>query len=74
MSSSTPKQNNGERISILEDAIKESEMELVKSRDEAAALKKEGSRGGLFGKGGRFSGGSDPIMEKFNESINFDKR
>ncbi|KAL7499069.1 hypothetical protein ACHAWT_008029 [Skeletonema menzelii] len=34
----------------------------------------EGSRGGLFGTGGRFSGQVDPIMEKFNESINFDKR
>ena len=33
-----------------------------------------GSRGGLFGAGGRFKGGTDPIMEKFNESINFDKR
>lgn len=33
-----------------------------------------GSRGGLFGAGGRFSGGTDPIMEKFNESISFDKR
>ncbi|KAL7537127.1 hypothetical protein ACHAXR_007605, partial [Thalassiosira sp. AJA248-18] len=32
------------------------------------------SRGGLFGAGGRFKGGTDPIMEKFNESINFDKR
>jgi len=33
-----------------------------------------GARGGLFGAGGRFKGGNDPIMEKFNESINFDKR
>lgn len=33
-----------------------------------------GARGGLFGAGGRFSGGTDPIMEKFNESIHFDKR
>ena len=33
-----------------------------------------GTRGGLFGAGGRFKGGTDPIMEKFNESINFDKR
>eukprot|EP00594_Rhizosolenia_setigera_P015466 CAMPEP_0178958706 /NCGR_PEP_ID=MMETSP0789-20121207/11804_1 /TAXON_ID=3005 /ORGANISM="Rhizosolenia setigera, Strain CCMP 1694" /LENGTH=461 /DNA_ID=CAMNT_0020641467 /DNA_START=95 /DNA_END=1477 /DNA_ORIENTATION=+ len=33
-----------------------------------------GARGGLFGAGGRFKGGTDPIMEKFNESINFDKR
>lgn len=33
-----------------------------------------GSRGGLFGAGGRFKGGTDPIMEKFNESIHFDKR
>ena len=33
-----------------------------------------GSRGGLFGAGGRFKGGTDPIMEKFNESIGFDKR
>jgi len=35
---------------------------------------KEGSRGGLFGAGGRFKGGTDPIMEKFNESISFDQR
>jgi len=34
----------------------------------------EGARGGLFGAGGRFKGGTDPIMEKFNESISFDKR
>lgn len=33
-----------------------------------------GTRGGLFGAGGRFKGGTDPIMEKFNESISFDKR
>mmetsp|Transcript_28333 Transcript_28333/g.35033 ORF Transcript_28333/g.35033 Transcript_28333/m.35033 type:complete len:468 (+) Transcript_28333:161-1564(+) len=33
-----------------------------------------GARGGLFGAGGRFKGGTDPIMEKFNESISFDKR
>lgn len=33
-----------------------------------------GTRGGLFGSGGRFSGGTDPIMEKFNESIHFDRR
>lgn len=33
-----------------------------------------GSRGGLFGAGGRFRGGTDPIMEKFNESLSFDKR
>jgi len=33
-----------------------------------------GSRGGLFGAGGRFKGGTDPNMEKFNESIHFDKR
>uniref|UniRef100_A0A6U6GN06 Argininosuccinate lyase n=2 Tax=Odontella aurita TaxID=265563 RepID=A0A6U6GN06_9STRA len=33
-----------------------------------------GARGGLFGAGGRFRGGTDPIMEKFNESISFDKR
>lgn len=36
--------------------------------------KAEGARGGLFGAGGRFKGGTDPIMEKFNESIGFDKR
>mmetsp|Transcript_999 Transcript_999/g.2544 ORF Transcript_999/g.2544 Transcript_999/m.2544 type:complete len:469 (+) Transcript_999:130-1536(+) len=36
--------------------------------------KPAGDRGGLFGAGGRFSGGVDPIMEKFNESIHFDKR
>lgn len=35
---------------------------------------KIGARGGLFGAGGRFKGGTDPIMEKFNESIHFDKR
>ena len=33
-----------------------------------------GTRGGLFGAGGRFKGGTDPIMEKFNESISFDQR
>ena len=33
-----------------------------------------GVRGGLFGAGGRFKGGTDPIMEKFNESLSFDKR
>jgi len=33
-----------------------------------------GARGGLFGAGGRFKGGTDPIMEKFNESISFDQR
>jgi len=33
-----------------------------------------GARGGLFGAGGRFKGGTDPIMEKFNQSIWFDKR
>lgn len=34
-----------------------------------------GTRGGLFGAGGRFAAGTtDPIMEKFNESISFDKR
>ncbi|GMH74100.1 hypothetical protein TL16_g06369 [Triparma laevis f. inornata] len=32
------------------------------------------SRGGLFGKGGRFNGSVDPVMEKFNASISFDKR
>lgn len=36
--------------------------------------KETGARGGLFGAGGRFKGGTDPIMEKFNESISFDKR
>ena len=36
--------------------------------------KATGARGGLFGAGGRFKGGTDPIMEKFNESIGFDKR
>lgn len=29
---------------------------------------------GLFGPGGRFSGSVDPVMEKFNASIGFDKR
>mmetsp|Transcript_39464 Transcript_39464/g.57975 ORF Transcript_39464/g.57975 Transcript_39464/m.57975 type:complete len:470 (+) Transcript_39464:144-1553(+) len=33
-----------------------------------------GTRGVLFGAGGRFKGGTDPIMEKFNESISFDQR
>jgi len=33
-----------------------------------------GTRGRLFGAGGRFRAGNDPIMEKFNESIHFDKR
>jgi argininosuccinate lyase len=33
-----------------------------------------GARGGLFGAGGRFRGGTDPVMEKFNESISFDRR
>jgi argininosuccinate lyase len=33
-----------------------------------------GARGGLFGAGGRFKGGTDPIMEKFNESFSFDRR
>ena len=33
-----------------------------------------GSRGALFGAGGRFKGGTDPIMEKFNESISVDRR
>lgn len=33
-----------------------------------------GARGGLFGAGGRFKGGTDPIMEKFNESISTDRR
>ena len=34
----------------------------------------DAARGGLFGAGGRFKGGTDPIMEKFNESLSFDKR
>lgn len=34
----------------------------------------KGARGGLFAAGGRFAGGTDPIMEKFNESISFDQR
>jgi argininosuccinate lyase len=33
----------------------------------------EGSRGGLFGKGGRFVGAVDPLMEKFNASIGYDQ-
>ncbi len=37
-------------------------------------IKATGARGGLFGAGGRFKGGTDPIMEKFNESMWFDKR
>jgi hypothetical protein len=42
---------------------------VISARNTAA-----GDRGGLFGAGGRFKGGVDPIMEKFNESIHFDKR
>ena len=38
------------------------------------ATKATGARGGLFGAGGRFKGGTDPVMEKFNESLSFDKR
>eukprot|EP00592_Proboscia_alata_P003873 CAMPEP_0194371834 /NCGR_PEP_ID=MMETSP0174-20130528/20211_1 /TAXON_ID=216777 /ORGANISM="Proboscia alata, Strain PI-D3" /LENGTH=480 /DNA_ID=CAMNT_0039150071 /DNA_START=742 /DNA_END=2184 /DNA_ORIENTATION=+ len=38
-------------------------------KDEAS-----GTRGTLFGAGGRFRGGTDPIMERFNESLSFDKR
>jgi len=35
----------------------------------------EGTRGALFSAQGRFKGGTtDPIMEKFNESLSFDKR
>ena len=37
-------------------------------------IEASGARGGLFGAGGRFKGGTDPIMEKFNESLSFDKR
>mmetsp|Transcript_52740 Transcript_52740/g.58949 ORF Transcript_52740/g.58949 Transcript_52740/m.58949 type:complete len:471 (-) Transcript_52740:2295-3707(-) len=33
-----------------------------------------GARGGLFGAGGRFKGGTDPIMERFNESLSVDNR
>jgi len=43
------------------------------SNDNDAAAP-SGARGGLFGAGGRFKGGTDPIMEKFNESISFDQR
>lgn len=43
----------------------------VMTSEEAAPT---GARGGLFGAGGRFKGGTDPIMEKFNESLSFDKR
>ena len=39
-----------------------------------SATEASGARGGLFGAGGRFKGGTDPIMEKFNESLSFDKR
>lgn len=42
--------------------------------DKDESGKASGSRGGLFGAGGRFRGGTDPVMEKFNESIHFDKR
>mmetsp|Transcript_9569 Transcript_9569/g.12656 ORF Transcript_9569/g.12656 Transcript_9569/m.12656 type:complete len:469 (-) Transcript_9569:618-2024(-) len=40
----------------------------------ASETQPTGARGGLFGAGGRFKGGTDPIMEKFNESLSFDKR
>ena len=40
----------------------------------ARGLSDEGSRGGFFGKGGRFVGAIDPLMEKFNASIGYDKR
>ena len=39
-----------------------------------SSITASGARGGLFGAGGRFKGGTDPIMEKFNESMWFDKR
>mmetsp|Transcript_34485 Transcript_34485/g.67846 ORF Transcript_34485/g.67846 Transcript_34485/m.67846 type:complete len:485 (-) Transcript_34485:169-1623(-) len=42
--------------------------------DKRAKTTATGARGGLFGAGGRFSGGTDPVMEKFNESLSFDKR
>ena len=38
-----------------------------------SSIEASGARGGLFGAGGRFKGGTEPIMEKFNESISFDK-
>eukprot|EP01050_Picozoa_sp_SAG11_P015530 SAG11_NODE_2023_length_3910_cov_3.261349_4_plen_81_part_00 len=39
-----------------------------------SAAESDGARGGLFGKGGRFVGAVDPLMEQFNASISFDKR
>lgn len=41
---------------------------------EISSDKTSGTRGGLFGAGGRFKGGTDHVMEKFNESISFDQR
>jgi hypothetical protein len=32
------------------------------------------SRGGLFAAGGRFVGGTDELMQKFNDSLPFDRR
>jgi argininosuccinate lyase len=32
------------------------------------------SRGGLFAAGGRFLGGTDELMQKFNDSLPFDRR
>jgi hypothetical protein len=54
-----------------EDVLTESSPSSPSSSSSFAA---SGARGGLFGAGGRFKGGTDPIMEKFNESIGFDKR
>ena len=50
------------------------ELEDNMSSDKKEEKEVSGARGGLFGAGGRFKGGTDPIMEKFNESISFDKR
>jgi len=48
---------------------------LQEEKNKRIALeKKESVRGSLFGCEGRFKGGTDPLMEKFNESISFDKR
>jgi len=46
----------------------------MSSTDVATKDGASGARGSLFGAGGRFKGGTDPIMEKFNESLSFDKR
>ena len=71
------KDNECENISEL-DLVEEKEKSIIMSKPDSKKQKTtngaSGARGGLFGAGGRFKGGTDPIMEKFNESISFDKR